>query len=176
MPNAKIKNIPVVSPTDMWLPTISLTISRMISKLIKMTGNACEGTKYIASFLTSNLDVFIKKTEHIIPIKNASKACIHSIRKAGIINIHEPVAIMIGGKIIFFTEAGFFAAFNRTTIQKLAITANRMVLAIIQNIKSLFQYRIRKYQCGTFTNSSWMNPIFLRFDQSFPAHGIHQKV
>lgn len=47
--------------------------------------------------------------------------------------MHAPVLINKGGKIIFFTVAGFFDAFNRTKIIIIAIIKATTVLAMIKN-------------------------------------------
>lgn len=113
---------------------INLTTSLTISNPNKINGNARDGVKYTSESFTSNLEVFIKNIEKIIPRIRASNTCGHSTRNSGMINIQAPVLIIIGGKIIFFIEAGLFAAFNRMKIINTAIPAKTIVLEINQNI------------------------------------------
>lgn len=48
--------------------------------------------------------------------------------------MRKPVDMKKGGKIIFFKDAGFFVAFNRTTITATAMMAANILLAIKNNV------------------------------------------
>ncbi len=127
--------MPLVSPNEIVLPITNLIIIRTANNPNKIKTNDFDGIKYMSSCFISNFDDLIKNMENIIPTTNASRTCAHGTRNAGTTNINAPVLIKTGGKIIFLTDAGFFAAFNRTKIIKVAIHAATTVLAIIQNIQ-----------------------------------------
>lgn len=126
--------MPLVSPKEIVLPIINLMIILIINSPNRMKTNDLEGIRKISLFLISNFDVFIRKMEKNMPIMIASSTSTQVTRNSGTINMNAPVLIKIGGKMIFFTVAGFLEAFNRIKIINVAMPAATTVLATIQNI------------------------------------------
>ena len=138
IPNPSKKNMPEVSPKEIWLPIISFIIILSINKPNRMNMNDFEGIKYISLFLISNLESFTKKNENKIPTVSASKTSESVNWNIGNKNINPPVLINRGGKIIFFTDAGFSDDFILINIIVAAIIAATIVLKIKKN--GLFRF------------------------------------
>lgn len=72
IPKANRKNMPLVSPSDTFVPKYVFANNRTASKPNNMKTKALEGIKYISLSFISNRDVLIKKIEKIIPTTKAS--------------------------------------------------------------------------------------------------------
>lgn len=138
IPNPSKKNIPEVSPNEIWLPIISFIIILSINKPNKIKTNDFDGIKYISSFLISNLENLIKKNENKIPTVSASITSENVRWNIGNKNINPPVLINKGGKIIFFTDAGFSDDLILINIIVDAIKAATIVVKIKKN--GLFKF------------------------------------
>jgi hypothetical protein len=134
IPKASSQNMPLNSPTSMELLRYIFKMIRMINNPINIKIKAFDRFKYISLFLISKLEVLIKNIEKSAPTDKASRTCKGCTRNIGCKNMSAPVLIKIGGKMIFFTVAGFFAAFIRINMTRDAIKIAKRVDASAKKI------------------------------------------
>lgn len=127
---ANKKNIPLVSPNEIVDPTIALITVRTINNPINIKMNDLDGIKKISFCLISNFVFLINNIEKRAPTMIASMISRPVNRNSGKMNIHAPVLIKTGGKMIFFIFVGFLAAFIRTKIIVVAINTAMIELAV----------------------------------------------